>query len=175
MMVIAHLPWTREPSPGSPIVGSALRVFRSLGSKQQPGLGFLPDARRWAKCFNVQRCSPRCSDTIRTARSRTSGEYIIGLPIPHYLPTNRVSGKPGAIQGASSPGSLIPTRSTSPRPTNFSHMRAGISFHRGPPASDVVFQHPIMEDPPSLLVDYHSPRRSPTPPAFPKSHFELRR
>ena len=47
MMVIAHLPWTREPSPGSPIVGSALRVFRSLGSKQQPGLGFLPDARRY--------------------------------------------------------------------------------------------------------------------------------
>ncbi len=39
--------------------------------------------------------SPRCSDTIRTARSRTSGEYIVGLPILHYLPTNRVSGKPG--------------------------------------------------------------------------------
>ena len=40
--------------------------------------------------------------------------------------------------GAPSPGSLIPTRPTSPRPTNNSHMRAGISFHRGPPASDVI-------------------------------------
>ena len=34
-------------------------------------------------------------------------------------------------RGASSPESLIPTRSTSPRPTNFSHMRAGISHHQG--------------------------------------------
>ena len=32
-------------------------------------------------------------------------------------------------------------------------MRAGISFHRGPPASDVIYQHPIMKDPPSLLAD----------------------
>ena len=59
--------------------------------------------------------------------------------------------------GAPSPESLIPTRSTSPRPTNFSHMRAGISFHRGPPASDVAYQQPIMEDPSSLLVDSNSP------------------
>ena len=43
-------------------------------------------------------------------------------------------------------------------------MRAGISFHRGPPASDVIFQHPIMEDPPSLLVDYHSPWQIPYSP-----------
>ena len=43
-------------------------------------------------------------------------------------------------------------------------MRAGISFHRGPPTSDVVFQHPIMEDPPSLLVDYHSPWQIPDSP-----------
>ena len=59
--------------------------------------------------------------------------------------------------GAPSPESLIPTRSTSPRPTNFSHMRAGISFHRGPPASDVAYQQPIMEDPSSLLVDSDPP------------------
>ena len=43
-------------------------------------------------------------------------------------------------------------------------MRAGISFHRGPPASDVVFQHPIMEDPPSLLVDSNSPWQIPYSP-----------
>ena len=39
-----------------------------------------------------------------------------------------------------------------------------ISFHRGPPASDVFSQHPIMEDPPSLLVDYHSPWQIPDSP-----------
>ena len=43
-------------------------------------------------------------------------------------------------------------------------MRAGISFHRGPPASDVIFQHPIMEDPPSLLVDSNSPWQIPYSP-----------
>ena len=43
-------------------------------------------------------------------------------------------------------------------------MRAGISFHRGPPTSDVFSQHPIMEDPPSLLVDYHSPWQIPDSP-----------
>ena len=43
-------------------------------------------------------------------------------------------------------------------------MRAGISFHRGPPASDVIFQHPIMEDPSSLLVDSNSPWQIPYSP-----------
>ena len=32
-----------------------------------------------------------------------------------------------------------------------------ISFHRGPPDSDVIYQQPIMEDPPSLLADSASP------------------
>ena len=33
-----------------------------------------------------QRCSPRCSNTNRTARSRTSNEYIISLPITPLSP-----------------------------------------------------------------------------------------
>ena len=45
----------------------------------------------------------------------------------------------------------------------FAHARR-INFHRGPPASDVAYQHPIMEDPPSLLVDYHSPWQIPSSP-----------
>jgi len=40
-------------------------------------------------------------------------------------------------------------------------MRAGISFHRGPPASDVFSQQPIMEDPSTLLVDSDSPSQIP--------------
>ena len=58
----------------------------------------------------------------------------------------------------------MPSRSTSPRPTNFSHMRAGINFHRGPPASDVFSQQPIMEDPSSLLVDYEPHSQIPYSP-----------
>ncbi len=67
-------------------------------------------------------------------------------------------------KGAPSPESLIPTRSTSPRPTNFSHMRAGISFHRGPPASDVAYQQPIMEDPPLTSGGFRSPLTDPLLP-----------
>ena len=73
--------------------------------------------------------------------------------------------------GAPSPKSLIPTRSTSPRPTSSSHMRAGINFHRGPPASDVAYQHPIMEDPPSLLVDSNSPWQIPDSPLISEEPF----
>ena len=67
-------------------------------------------------------------------------------------------------KGAPSPHSLTPTKSTSPRPTNSSHMRAGISFHRGPPASDVAYQQPIMEDPSSFLVDSDPPWQIPYSP-----------
>ena len=39
----------------------------------------------------------RCSSTIRTARSRTSGENRLGRPIDPILPSNEVSEKPGTI------------------------------------------------------------------------------
>ena len=42
--------------------------------------------------------SPSCSNTIRTARSRTSGEYLFGLPMIPVLSRNGISGKPGAVQ-----------------------------------------------------------------------------
>ena len=39
-----------------------------------------------------------CSNTIRTARSRTSGEYLFGLPMmTPILSSNGVSGKPGEV------------------------------------------------------------------------------
>ena len=41
----------------------------------------------------------RCSSTIRTARSRTSGENRLGRPIDPILPSNEVSEKPGTIHG----------------------------------------------------------------------------
>ncbi len=71
---------------------SARRTHLRNVSDEQPNFSAIEQI-----AAHSQRCSPRCSDTIRTARSRTSGEYIIGLPILHYLPTNRVSGKPGAV------------------------------------------------------------------------------
>ena len=54
-------------------------------------------------------------------------------------------------------------RSTSPKPTSISHMRAGVSFHRGPPDSDVVALNLSIEDPCSLLVDYDPLTHPPTP------------
>ena len=39
----------------------------------------------------------RCSSTIRTARSRTSGENRLGRPIDHILLSNEVSEKPGTV------------------------------------------------------------------------------
>src|SRR5262249_2006925 len=44
-----------------------------------------------------------CSNTIRTARSRTSGENRLGLAMPPILPSTRASGKPGAV-----PSSMLP-------------------------------------------------------------------
>ena len=48
---------------------------------------------------------------------------------------------------------LTPIPRISPHPTHV--------FAQGP---DVAYQHPIMEDPPSLLVDYHSPWQIPYSP-----------
>ena len=42
-------------------------------------------------------CSGACSSTIRTARSRTSGEYLLGRPMGSILSRNEPSDKPGTI------------------------------------------------------------------------------
>jgi hypothetical protein len=39
-----------------------------------------------------------CSRTIRTARSRTSGEYLLGRAMGSILSTNGPSGKPGRFK-----------------------------------------------------------------------------
>src|SRR5690606_31176598 len=39
-----------------------------------------------------------CSRTIRTARSRTSGEKLLARPMDPILPQDGVSGKPGTVQ-----------------------------------------------------------------------------
>ena len=70
--------------------------------------------------------------------------------------------------GASSLKSLISTRSTSARPTNNSHMRAGISHHQGSSCLGCHYQHLILEDPSSLLVDSDSPRQIPSSPLLPE-------
>ena len=42
---------------------------------------------------------PSALRIMRTARSRTSAEYLLFLPMVTILPREMVSGKPGAIQG----------------------------------------------------------------------------
>ena len=42
-------------------------------------------------------------------------------------------------------------------------------FEVSPYRVDALHQQPIMEDPPSFLVDSDPPDRAPTPPSFPKS------
>ena len=71
--------------------------------------------------------------------------------------------------GAPSPESLIPTRSTSPRPTNFSHMRAG-SASTGVLLPRMSFSSTrLWRTPPHFWWIPTPPSRSPSPHSFPKS------
>ena len=66
--------------------------FRSV-SAVQPSFGATDYSTAHAEAW-----ASRCSSTIRTARSRTSGENRRGRPIDPILPSNEVSEKPGTIQ-----------------------------------------------------------------------------
>ena len=70
------------------------------------------------------------------------------------------------------PESLIPMRSTSPRPTSSSHMRAGSSFHRVPPDSDVTYQQPAWGDRACIHQRFG---RGPLSPSDPESSTTYRR
>ena len=48
-------------------------------------------------CSSAEAWASRCSSTIRTARSRTSGENRLERPIDPILPSNEVSEKPGTV------------------------------------------------------------------------------
>ncbi len=94
---------------------SSFSRSRSLGRQARPMAGITlrlphPLAERLGRApsFGATDCSTahseawaaRCSSTIRTARSRTSGENRLGRPIDPILPRNEVSEKPGTIQCA---------------------------------------------------------------------------
>ena len=66
--------------------------FRSV-SAVQPSFGATDCSTAHADAW-----ASRCSLTIRTARSRTSGENRLERPIDPILPRNEVSEKPGTIQ-----------------------------------------------------------------------------
>jgi hypothetical protein len=81
-------------SPGRwPASRSAWRTQRRKDSVRIPSLS--PTDRIAAHC---DACSGVWPKTIRTARSRTSGEYLLGRPIGHILSRNGPSDKPGTIQ-----------------------------------------------------------------------------
>jgi hypothetical protein len=76
-----------------PASRSACRTHRRNPSVVQPNFSAIDRiAAHW------DGYSPACSNTIRTARSRTSGEYLLGLAIGSILSRNRPSDKPGTIQ-----------------------------------------------------------------------------
>ncbi len=66
--------------------------FRSV-SAVQPSFGTTDCSTAHSEAW-----ASRYSSTIRTARSRTSGENRLGRPIAPILPSNEVSEKPGTIQ-----------------------------------------------------------------------------
>ena len=66
--------------------------FRSV-SAVQPSFGATDCSAAHSEAW-----ASRYSSTIRTARSRTSGENRLGRPIAPILPSNEVSEKPGTIQ-----------------------------------------------------------------------------
>ena len=75
----------------------------SRSRPQHPSLqeGGRTDEEAEAIALHWESYSLSCSNTIRTARSRTSGEYLLGLPMmTPILSSNGVSGKPGAVQRA---------------------------------------------------------------------------
>ena len=80
--------------PRRPVSRSACRThFRNVSALQPIFDAIEAIALHW------ESHSLWCSNTIRTARSRTSGEYLIGLPMmTPILSSNGVSGKPGAVQ-----------------------------------------------------------------------------
>ena len=71
--------------------GACRTHFRSV-SAVQPSFGATDCSTAHAEAW-----ASRCSSTIRTARSRTSGENRLGRPIDPILPSNEVSEKPGTI------------------------------------------------------------------------------
>src|SRR4029453_2466969 len=80
-------------SPGrSPRSRSAWRTHRRNASVEMPS--FSPTERIVAHCDG---CSAAWSNTIRTARSRSSGEYLLGRPMGPILSLNGPSDKPGTI------------------------------------------------------------------------------
>ena len=68
--------------------------FRSV-SAVQPSFGATDYSTAHSEAW-----ASRCSSTIRTARSRTSGENRLGRPIDPILPSNEVSEKSGTIHSA---------------------------------------------------------------------------
>ena len=76
------IPVLRGSGRGWGQVAAAMRAFRHL-------LGANPIA---AHC---EAYSPWCSSTIRTARSRTSSEYLLGLPITPASQEMESPGNPG--------------------------------------------------------------------------------
>ena len=78
-----------RPSPGS----STGTHFRNVSALQPIFDAIEAIALHW------ESYSLWCSNTIRTARSRTSGEYLLGLPMmTPILSSNGVSGKPEEVQ-----------------------------------------------------------------------------
>ncbi len=72
-------------------VGCVIRDRRRQSAAADCTLQVRPDGRP------LESCSRACSNTSRTARSRTSGEYRLGLPIDSILAKNEASRKPGTV------------------------------------------------------------------------------
>ena len=91
---------------------SAWRTQRLNASVEMPSLS--PTDRIAAHCDG---CSGAWSRTIRTARSRTSGECLLGRPMGPILSRNGPSDKPGTIQRRRAhfkTGRRLPSRSPPP-------------------------------------------------------------
>src|SRR5439155_9172813 len=76
-----------------PVSRSAWRTHRRSVSDVHPSLPAID-----AIAAHWDGCSAPCSRTIRTARSRTSGEYRLGRAMGSILSTNGPSDNPGTVQ-----------------------------------------------------------------------------
>ena len=95
-----------------PVSRSLCRTHRRSVSAVQPNFSEIEQI-----ALHCDLSSLSCSYTIRTARSRTSGEYLLARDMGSILSTNGPSGIPGAVQYRSATHTRSAVRRAGTRPT----------------------------------------------------------
>ena len=168
-LVASHIDDRGAPNLGAPPAAPPEQRFLSMPTAWTSPIRSVSAPRRASpqrttSLFTVCQSQPSSAATSSTERPRRP------TPMVTHRAATGLTQRAGLAGTDHHPKRCTLTRVVDPYQINvaqayqqLAHARR-ISFHRGPPTSDVFSQHPIMEDPPSLLVDYHSPWQIPDSP-----------